>query len=161
MCQAILTHPFFLYLQKYLHAVDLEDADIVDLADLSWRKEFDTACAVVKIIAKWDTVLVVLYLSLGGEQGYIHRFGVRDSFLFSDNTVYAACIGLAALCFCVFMYMNRGIARRQYAWLFEPQQDRQVVGVAAVVTEADVGALGLAAEVALVVFQKVVGGIDI
>ena len=58
------------------------------------------------------------------------------------------------------MYRNRGIARRLYAWLFEPQQDRQVVGVAAVVTEAAVGALGLAAEVALVVFQKVVGGID-
>ena len=35
-----------------------------------------------------------------------------------------------------------------------------MVGVAAVVTEADVGALGLAAEVALVVFQEVVGGID-
>ena len=59
------------------------------------------------------------------------------------------------------MYKNMRIARRLYVWLFEPQQDRQVVGVASVVTEADVGALGLAAEVALVVFQKVVGGIDI
>ena len=103
----------------------------------------------------------MLYLSFGGEQGYIHRLGVRDSFLFSDNTVYAADIGLAALCFCVFMYRNRGIARRLYAWLFEPQQDRQVVGIAAMVAEADVGALGLAAEVTLIVFQEVVGGIDI
>ena len=65
-------------LQKHLHAVDLEDTDIADLADLSWRKEFDTACAVAKIIAERDTVLVVLYLSLGGEQVYIHRLGVRE-----------------------------------------------------------------------------------
>ena len=38
--------------QKHFHSVNLEDADITDLADLSGRKEFDAASAVAKIIAK-------------------------------------------------------------------------------------------------------------
>lgn len=66
--------------QKHLHPVDLEDANIAHLADLSGSEQFDAARAVAEIIPERNAVLVVLHLTLAREQRNIHRLRVRQHF---------------------------------------------------------------------------------
>ena len=53
-------HPFFVPLQKHLHAIHLEDADVAELADFVAVEEFHAARAFVEIVAEGDAAVPVL-----------------------------------------------------------------------------------------------------
>ena len=50
-------------LQKHFESVDLEDANISHLADLSAVEQFHLACALIEIIAKRHAVPPLLYFT--------------------------------------------------------------------------------------------------
>ena len=69
--------------QKHLHPVDLEDADIAHLSNLSGSEQFDAARAVAEIVPERNAVPVVLHLTLACEQRNIHRLRVCQHFAHS------------------------------------------------------------------------------
>ena len=63
----------FFILEMYFQAVDLEDADIPDLPDLTRVKQFHLACALVEVVAQGDAVVPALDLPALGPKLDINR----------------------------------------------------------------------------------------
>ena len=63
----------FFILEMYFHAVDLEDADIPDLPDLTRVKQFHLACALIEVISKGDAVAPALDLPTLGPELQVNR----------------------------------------------------------------------------------------